>query len=136
MGAGRPRQPEPLSGLRHAARNRLHDRLRARRADIYGNAIPTDYTLSFKTGKIEPWARLPYAGERLSLTSAYREDTRIALAVEGRPEVQFALYRVPTEQIGTVFTGYLDDNSPLARDDYLVALSENARRRAAALWRG
>ncbi len=93
---------------------------RAGAQDIYGNAIPTDYTLSFKTGKIEPWARLPYAGERLSLTSAYREDTRIALAVEGRPEVQFALYRVPTEQIGTVFTGYLDDNSPLARDDYLV----------------
>src|SRR5690606_20005385 len=93
---------------------------RAGAQDIYGNATPTDYTLSFKTGKIEPWARLPYAGERLSLTSAYREDTRIALAVEGRPEVQFALYRVPTEQIGTVFTGYLDDNSPLARDDYLV----------------
>ena len=93
---------------------------RAGAQDIYGSAIPTDTTLSFKTGKIEPWARLPYAGERLSLTSAYREDTRIALAVQGKPEIDFALYRVPTEQIGAVFTAYPDDNSPLARAENLV----------------
>ncbi|MEL7674321.1 MAG: Ig-like domain-containing protein, partial [Chloroflexota bacterium] len=54
---------------------------RAGAQDIYGNAIAADYTLSFRTGAIEPWASLPYGGGRIGLTSAYREDTRLALSV-------------------------------------------------------
>ena len=93
---------------------------RAGAQDIYGNAIAADYTLSFRTGAIEPWASLPYGGGRIGLTSAYREDTRLALSVEGRPEVEFALYRVPTERIGMIISNYLDDASPLARDEFRV----------------
>jgi len=93
---------------------------RAGAQDIYGNAISTDYTLTFRTGIIEPWASLPYTGGRLALTSAYRDDTRLAMPVQGQPEVEFALYRVPTDRIGALLSGYLDDTSPLGRDEFRV----------------
>ena len=47
---------------------------------MYGNTIETDYTFSFVTGVIDPWASLP-TYERFMLTSAYRDDTRIAMRV-------------------------------------------------------
>ena len=88
---------------------------RAGAQDIYGNAIATDYTLSFTTGEIEPRANLPWFGGRVGLTSAYREDTRIAVAVEGKPNALFTLYRVPLEAFGEVFHGWLGDESSFLR---------------------
>ncbi|MGQ9848669.1 MAG: Ig-like domain-containing protein [Aggregatilineaceae bacterium] len=87
--------------------------------DVYGNAIETDYTFSFSTGTIEPWAGLP-TYERFVLTSAYRQDTRFIMSVQGKPEVRFWLHTVDTEQIGTAMRAYSDDLERLARRSPLL----------------
>ena len=78
--------------------------------DVYGNAIETDYTLTFTTGKIEPWASLPRMGQFV-ITNAYRDDTRIAMSVQAKPTVGFALYQIDTPNIGTVMRNYYDADS-------------------------
>ncbi len=75
--------------------------------DVYGNAIDTDYTFSFETGRIEPWASLPSTGQFM-ITNAYRENTRIAMSVTGKLTVGFALYQIKTQDIGTVMRDYYD----------------------------
>lgn len=87
--------------------------------DVYGNPIETDYTFSFVTGKIEPWASLP-TYERFVLTSAYRDDTRIIMSVRGKPEVRFWLHTVDTGQIGTAMRAYYNDLERLARRSPLL----------------
>ncbi len=72
--------------------------------DVYGNAIETDYTFSFTTGKVDPWAGMPFSGS-LMLTNAARPDTAIPLAVQGTPTVSFALYRVLPSQYPDVLYG-------------------------------
>ncbi len=76
--------------------------------DVYGNAIETDYTFSFTTGVIEPWASLP-ATNRFMITNAYRDNTRIAMSVSAKPTVGFALYKVDPQNAGVVMRGYRDD---------------------------
>jgi uncharacterized protein YfaS (alpha-2-macroglobulin family) len=78
--------------------------------DIYGNAIDTDYTFTFTTGKIEPWAALPSAG-RFVITNAYRADTRIAMSVQAKPTVSFALYQIDTPDIGLMMRNFYDQAS-------------------------
>lgn len=80
--------------------------------DIYGNAIETDYTFSFVTGTVDPWASLPF-GNRFMITSAYRDDTRLAMSVTAKPIVDFALYSVPVENYPLVMRGYRDDSRTL-----------------------
>jgi uncharacterized protein YfaS (alpha-2-macroglobulin family) len=87
--------------------------------DVYGNAIATDYTFSFITGAIDAWASLP-TYERFMLTSAYREDTRIAMRVGARPTVRFWLHAVETEQIGMATRAYYEDLDRLARRSELL----------------
>ncbi len=82
--------------------------------DVYGNAIETDYTFSFSTGQIEAWAGLP-TYERFVLTSAYRDDTRIVMSVQGKPKVRFWLHPLDTGQIGRAIQAYGDDLERLAR---------------------
>ncbi len=76
--------------------------------DLYGNVIDTDYTFSFTTGIVEYWASLPYT-YGLAITNAYRDNTRIAMSVSGKPEVDFNLYRVNTETAGIAMRDYYDD---------------------------
>ncbi|MBN1681783.1 MAG: Ig-like domain-containing protein [Anaerolineae bacterium] len=82
--------------------------------DVYGNAIETDYTLTFSTGKIEPWAGLPMSGSFM-ITNAYRDDTRIAVSVSGKPTVRLELFDVPTSLYGLIMRGYYDDDDDLVR---------------------
>ncbi|NLX10997.1 MAG: hypothetical protein GXY36_15210 [Chloroflexi bacterium] len=93
---------------------------RAGAEDVYGNPIQTDHTFTFTTGKVEPWATLPLP-ERFALTSAYRDDTRIVMGVQGKPTVDFRLYRVETEQIGLAMRAYYDEKETrLTRPENLV----------------
>lgn len=94
-------------------------RFRRGAQDVYGNAIETDYTFSFVTGVIDPWASLP-TYERFMLTSAYRDDTRIAMRVAARPTVRFWLHAIDTSQIGTAMRAYYDDIDRLARRSKLL----------------
>jgi hypothetical protein len=73
--------------------------------DVYGNAIDTDYTFSFTTGRIEPQAWLP-ASNQFSLTNAYRENTRIALGATAKPTVGFRLYRLDESEAWRIIQGY------------------------------
>ncbi len=82
--------------------------------DVYGNAIETDYTFSFSTGALEAWAALP-TYERFVLTSAYRDDTRIVMSVQGKPKVRFWLHPLDTGQIGRAIRAYGDELERLAR---------------------
>ncbi|MCL4237436.1 MAG: Ig-like domain-containing protein [Anaerolineae bacterium] len=94
-------------------------RFRRGAQDVYGNTIETDYTFSFVTGVIDPWASLP-TYERFMLTSAYRDDTRIAMRVAARPTVRFWLHAIDTSQIGTAMRAYYDDIDRLARRSKLL----------------
>ncbi len=96
-------------------------RFKAGAEDVYGYAIETDYTFTFTTGKIEPWASL-LAQNRFMITNAYREDTRVAMSVTGKPQVGFALYHVPNENIGQLLRGrqYDDDGDAINRLATLV----------------
>ncbi len=76
--------------------------------DIYGNAIETDYTLSFTTGAMEPSAYLP-SRERFMITNAYREDTRVAVSVTANPTAAFTLHSIPADKIGALLSGSSDD---------------------------
>jgi len=87
--------------------------------DVYGNAIETDYTFSFSTGPIEAWAVLP-TYEHFALTSAYRDNTRIVMSVQGKPQVRFWLHTLKTEQIGTALRAYYEDLDRLARRSPLL----------------
>ncbi len=87
--------------------------------DIYGNAIETDYTFSFRTRGVDPWASLPF-GDRFMITSAYREHTRIAMSVTAKPVVNLALYSVPVENYALVMRGYRDRSIPLKDPAQLV----------------
>lgn len=87
--------------------------------DVYGNTIETDYTFSFVTGVIDPWASLP-TYERFMLTSAYRDDTRIAMRVAAKPTVRFWLHTIDTAQIGTAMRAYYEDVDRLARRSPLL----------------
>ncbi len=88
--------------------------------DVYGNVIDTDYTLTFTTGAIQPYARLPVM-YNMMITNAYRDNTRIAMSVEGKPQVRFRLYTVDTANIGHAIDVYDDDDRKLvAKDDRLV----------------
>ncbi|MBN1566115.1 MAG: Ig-like domain-containing protein, partial [Anaerolineae bacterium] len=75
--------------------------------DVYGNAIDTDYTFSYTTSKVEPSAYLP-SRQNFMITNAYRENTRIALGVTGKPEVSFILHTIPTEYIGQAMRNSYD----------------------------
>ncbi|NDJ77478.1 MAG: hypothetical protein GYB65_14595, partial [Chloroflexi bacterium] len=75
--------------------------------DVYGNVIDTDYTFTFQTGELEPWAYLPRQYEFV-ITNAYREDTRVAMSVTAKPQVAFELYRIPTDQIGQLLWNSYD----------------------------
>ena len=89
--------------------------------DLYGNAIETDYTFTFTTAALEPYASLPAQGQFM-ITNAYREDTRIAMSVTARPEVKFTLYRAGTDDLADLTRGYYyyDERPPVARDENLV----------------
>ena len=76
--------------------------------DLYGNAIETDYTLTFHTAALEPWATLP-SRESFMITNAYRQDTRIAMGVQAKPVVGFALYHIAPEDAGKVMRPYYDE---------------------------
>ncbi len=76
--------------------------------DLYGNAIETDYTLTFHTAALEPWATLP-SRESFRITNAYRQDTRIAMGVQAKPVVGFALYHIAPEDAGKVMRPYYDE---------------------------
>ncbi|MBI5961591.1 MAG: Ig-like domain-containing protein, partial [Chloroflexi bacterium] len=82
--------------------------------DVYGNAIETDYLFTFKTGEIESSAWMPYI-YGLALTNAYRDDTRLAMSVNGKPEVGFRLHRIKTEDMGLALHGYYDDYVEMMR---------------------
>ncbi len=75
--------------------------------DIYGNVIDTDYTFTFVTGKIDPWANLP-GNQQFMITNARRENTRIAMGVQAQPTVSFALYTIPTGKIGQIMQRLYD----------------------------
>ncbi|MBN1286461.1 MAG: Ig-like domain-containing protein [Anaerolineae bacterium] len=79
--------------------------------DIYGNRIETDYSFSFRTGeiKLEPYASLIRQGNFM-ITGGYRENTRVALAVQGAPNVKFMLYRIPLEAFQSAAEGYYYHN--------------------------
>ncbi len=89
--------------------------------DIYGNKIETDTTFSFTTSAIEARAWLPSSGSFV-ITNAYRENTRLALGVSGKPNAGFKLYRIPTEKIGEVISNYYyyEDVKDLATRENLV----------------
>lgn len=89
--------------------------------DLYGNAIETDTTFSFSTAALDPYASLPASGQFM-ITSAYREDTRLAVSVTARPEVTFALYRAGTNDLADLTRGYYyyDERPPVARGENLV----------------
>jgi uncharacterized protein YfaS (alpha-2-macroglobulin family) len=91
--------------------------------DEYGNAIETDYTFTFSTGKIEPWASLPSTGQFV-ITNGNREDTRIAMSVSAKPTVGFVLYRIDTEDIGTVMRDYYDTDTMVKLGHLLRAWSQ------------
>ena len=62
--------------------------------DVYGNAIETDYTFTFVTGRIEPWASLPSTGpvydhQRLPRQYPHRHERHRPNRPSG-----FALYRI------------------------------------------
>ncbi|MCD4686373.1 MAG: Ig-like domain-containing protein [Anaerolineae bacterium] len=89
--------------------------------DVYGNAIETDYTFSFRTGEIDAWASLPF-GDRFMITSAYRDDTRIAMSVAAQPIVSFGLYDVVVDDYAIAMQGYYyyDEDYPLKNPARLV----------------
>ncbi len=87
--------------------------------DIYGNVIQTDYTFSFTTARVEPWASLP-SSDRFSLTNGRRENTRIAMGVNAKPTVAFALYQVDTANIGIAIRGYYDDLQKLPQVSTMI----------------
>jgi uncharacterized protein YfaS (alpha-2-macroglobulin family) len=87
--------------------------------DIYGNAIQTDYTFSFTTGQIQSWASLP-SRNRFMITNAYRDNTRIAMSVSGKPTVGFMLYRVDTSRIGLAIRNYSEDVPAITQVTNLV----------------
>jgi len=93
--------------------------------DLYGNAIETDYTLSFRTGVVEPWAMLP-SRENFMITNAYREDTRIAMSVQAKPVVGFTLYHIAPQDAGMVMRRYYgeDTSSVLRRSERLREWSQ------------
>lgn len=64
--------------------------------DIYGNAIPTDYTFQFTTTDIDNWG-YPISTNIFQTTGAYRNNTRIALIISGQPNVNFKVYRLPLQ---------------------------------------
>lgn len=86
--------------------------------DIYGNAIPTDYTFAFRTRDIETWA-YPITGynSRLQVTGAHRNNTRISMYLSGTPTVNFSLWRLDVSGLGNsiedvLYYGYYDDGVP------------------------
>ncbi|MBN1201518.1 MAG: Ig-like domain-containing protein [Anaerolineae bacterium] len=88
--------------------------------DVYGNAIETDYTFSFQTGEREPWAWLPVSSQFV-ITSAYREDTRLAMSVSDKPTVGFMLYRVDESDTGLMMDQYYyEDVSAAVKMTHLV----------------
>lgn len=87
--------------------------------DIYGNVIETDYTFSFVTRKADNYASLP-SSNRFMITNAYRDDTRIAMSVSGKPSVGFMLYRLEETILGTLINGYYDNMSVITQSGTLV----------------
>jgi uncharacterized protein YfaS (alpha-2-macroglobulin family) len=98
-------------------------RFKAGAEDVYGNPIQSDYTLTFTTGAIQPWASLPADGQFM-ITNAYRDNTRIAMSVTGKPTVGFALYQVDAANLGLVVRGYLyeEDEARIVNPANLVRM--------------
>ncbi|GAB4571044.1 MAG: hypothetical protein Kow0077_06630 [Anaerolineae bacterium] len=81
--------------------------------DIYGNAIPTDYTFTFTTTDIPTWAYPYSARSNLAITGAYRQDTRFPIYVSGTPTVHFELYHLELEDLAQAIRYYYrNDETP------------------------
>lgn len=76
--------------------------LKAGTEDVYGNAIASDYSFSFTTGSVEPYAYLVDAGNFV-VTGAYRQNTALSISVSGKPTVTFELYEVPVDRMRDAF---------------------------------
>lgn len=76
--------------------------LKAGTEDVYGNKIESDYTFSFTTGVVEPYAYLVDSGNFVA-TGGYRDNTALSMNISGTPTVQFELYEVPIEHFNSAF---------------------------------
>ncbi len=87
--------------------------LNAGMEDLYGNAIPTDYVLTFTTAGVQNQA-YPFNVGRIAITGSYREDTAIPVVVSGTPTVDFALYRLDLMNLEDAAIGpYWDNTVPV-----------------------
>lgn len=77
--------------------------------DIYGNAIESDYSFTFMTGKQDSYAYLNDSG-RFVVTGGYRENTSVSMYATGNPTVVFGLYNLPPQDLQEfLWNGYYDE---------------------------
>ncbi len=83
--------------------------LKAGVEDVYGNAIASDYTFSFTTGEVAPYAYL-IDSNRMVVTGGYRENTALSVNVQGTPTLRFQLYQIPVQALSQSFYYLYEDD--------------------------
>lgn len=82
--------------------------LKAGVEDLFGNAIPDDYTFTFTTDRL-PDRAYPVITGNFMVTNAYREDTRLAIRATGSPEVSYFVDAIDLSTLYSLrFTDYRD----------------------------